>query len=132
MPQLVVRQIDENVVEKLKQRAGEHGVSMEEEHRRILRESLLGKPKRRKTIKHALLAMPNVGQDADFERVRSWSAGPAMSGYLVDTDIQSESVTLCGVLRSSKKRSRRNFSLACSCSEKIRQRIERICCNSPA
>lgn len=38
---------------------------MEEEHRRILRESLLGKPVRRKTI---LLAMPNVGEDADFER----------------------------------------------------------------
>ena len=68
MPQLIVRQIEEKVVKKLKQRAGEHGVSMEEEHRRILRESLLGKPLRRKSFKEALLAMPDVGKDEDFER----------------------------------------------------------------
>lgn len=68
MPQLIVRKIEQRVVKKLKQRAGEHGVSMEEEHRRILRESLLEKPIRRKSIKQALLAMPNVGNDADFER----------------------------------------------------------------
>jgi plasmid stability protein len=68
MPQLIVRQIEEKVVKKLKQRAGEHGVSMEEEHRRILRESLLGKVMRRKSIKEALLAMPNVGEDTDFVR----------------------------------------------------------------
>ena len=43
MPQLIVRQIEEKVVKKLKQQAGEHGVSMEAEHRRILRETLLGK-----------------------------------------------------------------------------------------
>ncbi len=41
---------------------------MEEEHRRILRESLLGKAGRRASFKEALLAMPNVGKDADFER----------------------------------------------------------------
>ena len=68
MPQLIVRQIEEKVVKKLKQQAGEHGVSMEEEHRRILRESLLGKAARRTSFKEALLAMPNVGRDEDFER----------------------------------------------------------------
>jgi plasmid stability protein len=36
MRQLVVRQIEDKVVRKLKERAGIHGVSMEEEHRRIL------------------------------------------------------------------------------------------------
>ena len=41
---------------------------MEEEHRRILRESLLGKPARRTSFKEALLAMPDVGMDEDFER----------------------------------------------------------------
>ena len=41
---------------------------MEEEHRRILRESLLGKSGKRRSFKEALLAMPNVGKDADFER----------------------------------------------------------------
>ena len=68
MPQLIVRQIEEKVVRKLKQQAGEHGVSMEEEHRRILRESLLGKQPKRASFKEALLAMPNVGRDEDFER----------------------------------------------------------------
>ena len=66
MPQLIVRQIEEKVVRKLKERAGRHGVSMEEEHRRILREALLGKQKR--SFKEALLAMPNVGLDDDFVR----------------------------------------------------------------
>ena len=68
MPQLIVRQIEAKVVKKLKQQAGEHGVSMEEEHRRILRKSLLGKAGRRISFKEALLAMPNVGNDVDFER----------------------------------------------------------------
>jgi antitoxin FitA len=68
MPQLIVRQIEEKVVKKLKQQAGAHGVSMEEEHRRILRESLLGRAGKKKSFKEALLAMPNVGKDADFAR----------------------------------------------------------------
>ena len=68
MPQLIVRQIEEKVVKKLKQQAGMHGVSMEEEHRRILRKSLLGRAGKLASFKEALLAMPNVGKDADFER----------------------------------------------------------------
>jgi plasmid stability protein len=68
MPQLIVRQIEEKVVKKLKQQAGANGVSMEEEHRRILRRSLLRKESRRTSFKDALRAMPNVGKDADFER----------------------------------------------------------------
>ena len=40
MAQLLVRDIDETLVYKLKRRAVEHGVSAEEEHRRILREVL--------------------------------------------------------------------------------------------
>ena len=68
MPQLIVRQIEEKVVKKLKQQAGAHGVSMEEELRRILRESLFGKAGRRASFKEALLAMPDVGKDADFAR----------------------------------------------------------------
>ncbi len=55
-------------MKKLKQQAGAHGVSMEEEHRRILRESLLGKVAKKPSFKDALFAMPNVGEDADFER----------------------------------------------------------------
>ena len=68
MPQLIVRQIEEKVVQKLKDRAGQHGVSMEEEHRRILRAALFGKVAKRTSFKEALLAMPNVGRDEDFAR----------------------------------------------------------------
>ena len=41
---------------------------MEEEHRSILREVLLGKRKKRRSLKEALLAMPDVGEDSDFAR----------------------------------------------------------------
>ncbi len=68
MPQLIVRQIEEKVVKKLKEQAGQHGVSMEEEHRRILRDALLGKARRKPSFKEFLLSMPNVGEDKDFER----------------------------------------------------------------
>ena len=68
MPQLIVRQIEEKIVRKLKEQAGQHGVSMEEEHRRILREALLEPPKKKPLFKDFLLSMPNVGEDKDFER----------------------------------------------------------------
>jgi plasmid stability protein len=68
MPQLIVRRIEEKVVKKLKELAGTHGVSMEEEHRRILREALLGLPKKRPSFTEFLLSIPNVGDDADFGR----------------------------------------------------------------
>ena len=68
MPQLIVRQIEEKVVRKLKAQAGRHGVSMEEEHRRILRQALTAPSKTKPSFKEFLLAMPNVGEDEDFER----------------------------------------------------------------
>ncbi len=68
MPQLIVRQIEEKVVRKLKQQAGEHGVSMEEEHRRILREALLGKADQRPSFKDYLQMMPDVGPNEACER----------------------------------------------------------------
>ena len=68
MPQLIVRKVEDKVVRKLKARAGLHGVSMEEEHRRILREALLGKTARRTSFKEFLLTMPNVGPDSVFRR----------------------------------------------------------------
>ena len=43
---------------------------MEEEHRRILRESLLGKAHKRLSFKEYLLQMPNAGPDEIFERDR--------------------------------------------------------------
>jgi plasmid stability protein len=68
MAQLLVRQIEEKVVRKLKERAGRHGVSMEEEHRQIPREALLGQPSKKESFKAFLLSMPDVGEDRDFER----------------------------------------------------------------
>lgn len=59
---------EEKVVKKLKEQAGAHGVSMQAEHRRTLREASLGKGTRKLSFKEALLAMPDVGEDEDFER----------------------------------------------------------------
>ena len=81
MPQLIVRQIEEKVVKKLKEQAGQHGVSMEEEHRRILREALLGNAAKRPSFKEALLAMPNVG-DSTFSCEQ---AGKTMGGKMTVT-----------------------------------------------
>ncbi len=67
MAQLIVRNIEEQVVKELKIRAARSGHSAEEEHRRILREVLLGR-KRGGTLKKLLLEMPEVGEDSDFER----------------------------------------------------------------
>ena len=67
MASLVVRNLDQHVVDALKQRAARHGRSMEAEHRALLEELLL-QPKRR-SLAEGLMAMPNVGRDEDFQRV---------------------------------------------------------------
>ena len=72
MPQLIVRDIEEKVVRKLKQRAGEHGISMEEEHRRILRDALLTRNKAKLSFKEHLLSMPTDGPDDLFERQKDF------------------------------------------------------------
>ena len=68
MANLVVRNLDQRIVDALKQRAARHGRSAEAEHRAILEEVLLGAPKKR-SFAEALASMPNVGQDEDFERL---------------------------------------------------------------
>jgi len=65
---LIVRNVEEDVAAALKQQAAAHGHSMEAEHREILR-AALQRPKRRSFV-DVLLSMPNVGEDADFERGR--------------------------------------------------------------
>jgi len=71
---LLVRGVDEAIVRALKERAGEHGQSAEAEHRAILAQAL-ARPRRR-TFAEVLASMPNVGVDADFERVNSATAAP--------------------------------------------------------
>jgi len=68
MAQLIVRNLEEALVQRLKRRAGEHGRSTEAEHREILRAALLGR-RPRGTLKDLLLAMPPLGDDALFARV---------------------------------------------------------------
>jgi plasmid stability protein len=63
---LIVRNVDEDITLALKQQAAIHGRSAEAEHREILK-AALQRPKRRAFIE-VLLSMPNVGDDADFER----------------------------------------------------------------
>jgi plasmid stability protein len=60
--------VEDRVVARLRQRAAQHGTSMEEEHRRILREALLGSGAGPVTLKEYLAAMPDVGDDEMCER----------------------------------------------------------------
>ena len=66
--QLIVRNIEEEVVQALRQRAVRHRRSAEAEHREILREALLEEPA--EDPKAVLLEMPDLGEDRDFARVR--------------------------------------------------------------
>lgn len=59
------------IVRTLKRRAAEHGVSAEEEHRRILTRALT-EDDEFPDLKAALLRMPNAGDDRIFERVRDY------------------------------------------------------------
>jgi plasmid stability protein len=60
-----VRNLEEALVEALKIRAARHGRSAEAEHRELLREALLRRAQT--SLKDHLLAMPDVGNDADLE-----------------------------------------------------------------
>jgi plasmid stability protein len=64
--QLIVRDLSEDLVKALKQRAAKRNRSAEQEHREILQSVLRG-PKRQH-LADVLAAIPNVGEDRDFER----------------------------------------------------------------
>ena len=66
MANLLVRGVDDDIVQALKQRAGAHGRSAEAEHRAILAAALLTPPRR--SLAELLRAMPQVGLDTDFGR----------------------------------------------------------------
>lgn len=69
MAQLLVRSLEDAVVAELKKRAARNGRSVEAEHRAILRAALLSGPDAA-SLKAQLAAMPPVGQDEDFARLR--------------------------------------------------------------
>ncbi len=67
MAQLIVRNLPEELVKKLKLRAARSGRSAEAEHREILR-SALEPPESGERLRELLARMPPVGVDKDFER----------------------------------------------------------------
>lgn len=69
MAQLIVRDIEKRLVDLLRRRAAEHGRSAEAEHREILRAALLRGSAA--SFKAHLLAMPDVGEDAELTVRRS-------------------------------------------------------------
>ena len=71
MGQLIVRNVDDEIIQALKVRAAQKRRSAEAEHREILREALASRRKR-KTLKAVLLEMPDVADDADFERPKDF------------------------------------------------------------
>ena len=74
MADLLVRGVDDGLVQALKKRAGAHGRSAEAEHRAILAAALMSPPRR--NLAELLGSMPDVGLDADFER-QDDTAAPA-------------------------------------------------------
>ena len=68
MAQLIVRNLDDEIVARLRARAAGNGRSTEAEHREILREALMTK-RRGRSFKEHLMQMPAGGRDADFARI---------------------------------------------------------------
>ena len=78
MATLIVRGIDEALVQALKQRAAKHGRSAEGEHREILA-SALRRPRKRR-LAEVLAAIPDVGKDEDFERIEDAAEAQRVPG----------------------------------------------------
>lgn len=74
MTQLLVRNIPDSLAKQLKRRAVEHGVSAEEEHRRILHEALAqpaAKNKQAYTMFDHFRKLGEIAPDFEFERKRT-------------------------------------------------------------
>ena len=78
MANLLVRGIDEALVQALRERASRHGRSAEAEHREILAASL--RRPRKRSFADVLAAMPNVGKDGDFARAHDTAETPDVFG----------------------------------------------------
>jgi plasmid stability protein len=66
MTQLLVRNVEDSVARRLKERAKAHGVSTEEEHRRILREAV-SRPAARKPSLIEFLSDPAFAVEPELE-----------------------------------------------------------------
>lgn len=72
MAKLLVSGIDKALVRALETRATARGHSAEAEHREILAAAL--RQTRKRGFAEVLASMPDVGEDADFERIEGASA----------------------------------------------------------
>ena len=86
MPDLLLTDVDAGVLQAIAARAASHGVTPEEEHRRILME-VLGESipyatstDTEYTFKDHLMALGDVAGDVDFERPRRVSKRPKFEG----------------------------------------------------
>ncbi len=66
MAQLIVRNLNDGIIRRLKVRAAQNGRSAEAEHREILKEMLMA-PRNMRSLRDLLFAMPEVGDDDDFD-----------------------------------------------------------------
>jgi plasmid stability protein len=67
MAQLLVRNIEEAIVKKLRLKAAREGVSVEEEHRRILRDVLLpNTARKKKSFKECLLGLSGALRESEL------------------------------------------------------------------
>jgi plasmid stability protein len=81
MNQLLVRNLETPVVRRLRARARQHGVSVEEEHRRILREACLA-PAPRPTLIDFLRDVANAAApDVELDLTRSRERATRETGF---------------------------------------------------
>lgn len=69
MGELIVTNVDDEIVQELEYRAERNGHTTEEELRQILRDALVVR-RSASSLKELLGAMPDVGDDLDFERIQ--------------------------------------------------------------
>jgi plasmid stability protein len=67
MANLLVRGLDDSLVQTLREQAAAHGRSVEAEHREILAQAL--RRPRKRSFAQVLMDMPEVGRDDDFARL---------------------------------------------------------------
>lgn len=76
MASLLVRNVDEALVRKLKRRAAANGVSAQEEHRRILEETLSTRGARRPSLMEFLTSAEAIAApEVELELARDRSMG---------------------------------------------------------
>jgi len=73
--QLIVRNLNDGILRRLKVRAAQNGRSAEAEHREILKEMLMA-PRNMRSLRDLLLAMPEVGEDEEFDLPGASEAAP--------------------------------------------------------